>query len=53
MEKLRIRDPKWKKFGSGMNIPDPQDLSIGTVPTFTSVSLIDDRCGTNSIILYN
>jgi hypothetical protein len=21
---MRIRDPGWKKFGSGMNIPDPQ-----------------------------
>jgi hypothetical protein len=24
MEKIRIRDPGWKKFGSGINIPDPQ-----------------------------
>jgi hypothetical protein len=24
MEKTRIRDPGWKKFGSGINIPDPQ-----------------------------
>ncbi len=21
---IRIRDPGWKKFGSGINIPDPQ-----------------------------
>jgi hypothetical protein len=21
---MRIRDPGWQKFGSGMNIPDPQ-----------------------------
>jgi hypothetical protein len=21
---MRIRDPGWKKFGSGINIPDPQ-----------------------------
>jgi hypothetical protein len=24
MERIRIRDPGWKKFGSGINIPDPQ-----------------------------
>jgi hypothetical protein len=24
MEKIRIRDPGWKKFGYGINIPDPQ-----------------------------
>jgi hypothetical protein len=24
MEKIRIRDPGWKKYGSGINIPDPQ-----------------------------
>jgi hypothetical protein len=22
--KIRIRDPGWKKFGSGINIPDPE-----------------------------
>ncbi len=21
---MRIRDPEWKEFGSGINIPDPQ-----------------------------
>jgi hypothetical protein len=24
MEEIRIRDPGWKKFGYGINIPDPQ-----------------------------
>jgi hypothetical protein len=24
METVRIRDPGWKKVGSGINIPDPQ-----------------------------
>jgi hypothetical protein len=24
METIRIRDPGWKKVGSGINIPDPQ-----------------------------
>jgi hypothetical protein len=24
MEKIWIRDPGWKKFGSGINIPEPQ-----------------------------
>jgi hypothetical protein len=24
MEKIRIRDLGWEKFGSGINIPDPQ-----------------------------
>jgi hypothetical protein len=24
MEKIMTRDPGWKKFGSGINIPDPQ-----------------------------
>jgi hypothetical protein len=24
MEKIRIRDPGWKKFGSGINNQDPQ-----------------------------
>jgi hypothetical protein len=24
MEKVQIRDPAWKKFESGINIPDPQ-----------------------------
>ncbi len=24
IEKIRIRDPGWKKVGSGINIPDPQ-----------------------------
>jgi hypothetical protein len=24
METVRIRDPEWKKVGSGINIPDPQ-----------------------------
>jgi hypothetical protein len=24
MEKIRIPDPGWKKVGSGINIPDPQ-----------------------------
>jgi hypothetical protein len=25
MEKILIRDPGWKNFGSGINIPDPQN----------------------------
>jgi hypothetical protein len=29
MEKIRIRDPEEKKFGSGINIPDPQDRNTG------------------------
>jgi hypothetical protein len=24
-------DPGWKKFGSGMNIPDPQEIDKGGV----------------------
>jgi hypothetical protein len=24
IENIRIRDPRWKKLGSGINIPDPQ-----------------------------
>jgi hypothetical protein len=24
MENIRIRDPGWKEFGLGINIPDPQ-----------------------------
>jgi hypothetical protein len=28
MGKIRIRDPGWKKFGSGINIPDPQHSLI-------------------------
>jgi hypothetical protein len=28
--KIRIRDPRWKKFGSGINIPDPQSFSKTT-----------------------
>jgi hypothetical protein len=28
MEKIRIRDPGWKKFGCGINIPDPQHWVI-------------------------
>jgi hypothetical protein len=27
METVRIRDPRWKKVGSGINIPDPQHWS--------------------------
>ena len=27
---MRIRDPGWKKFGSGINIPDPQHCSFLT-----------------------
>jgi hypothetical protein len=30
MENIRIRDPGWKKFGSGINIPDPQHCSGGS-----------------------
>ncbi len=26
-EKIPFRDPEWKKFGSGINIPDPQHCS--------------------------
>jgi hypothetical protein len=28
MEKIRIPDPEWKKFGTGINIPDPQHCRI-------------------------
>ncbi len=28
METVRIRDPGWKKVGSGINIPDPQHCWI-------------------------
>jgi hypothetical protein len=28
METVRIRDPGWKKVGSGTNIPDPQYWQI-------------------------
>jgi hypothetical protein len=28
MENIRIRDPDWGKFGSGINIPDPQHCYI-------------------------
>ncbi len=27
---MRIRDPGWKKFGSGINIPDPQHCMISS-----------------------
>jgi len=27
---MRIRDPGWKKVGSGINIPDPQHCSLPT-----------------------
>jgi hypothetical protein len=26
--KIRIRDPRWKKFGSGINIPGPQHWEV-------------------------
>jgi hypothetical protein len=26
---MRIRDPGWKKFGSGINVPDPQQCKYG------------------------
>jgi hypothetical protein len=29
MEKIRIRDPEWKKFGSGINIPDSKHCLTG------------------------
>ncbi len=29
METVRIRDPGWKKVGSGINIPDPPHWGIG------------------------
>jgi hypothetical protein len=25
---MRIRDPGWKKFGSGINLPDPQHWAL-------------------------
>jgi hypothetical protein len=29
-----IRDPGWKRFGSGINIPDPQHVStVSMVPS--------------------
>jgi hypothetical protein len=28
METVRIRDPGWKKVGSGINIPDPQHWDL-------------------------
>jgi hypothetical protein len=28
-EKIRIQDLGWKKFGSGINIPDPQHCGLG------------------------
>jgi hypothetical protein len=31
MEKIRIRDRRWKKFGSGINILDPQHRFLHTV----------------------
>ncbi len=42
METVQIRDPGWKKVGSGINIPDPQHWNdegremenIGRDPTF-------------------
>jgi hypothetical protein len=27
IKKIQIRDPGWKKFGSGINIPDPQNCT--------------------------
>jgi hypothetical protein len=28
METVRIRDPGWKKVGSGINIPDPHGYGL-------------------------
>ncbi len=27
IKKIQIRDPGWKKFGSGINIPDPRNTA--------------------------
>jgi hypothetical protein len=34
-----IRDPRWKKVGSGINIPDPQQCMVGC-PTHKLHSLL-------------
>jgi hypothetical protein len=38
MEKIRIRDPGWKKVGSGRNILDLQHLIFAKIITVTSTS---------------
>ncbi len=38
---MRIRDPGWKKFGSGINIPDPQHCSIPYLTNGSSQPLHD------------
>jgi hypothetical protein len=43
METVRIRDPGWKKVGSGINIPDPQHwytvIPIGRTDIMCGISV--------------
>jgi hypothetical protein len=41
METVRIRDPGWKKVGSGVNIPDPQHWLQFTMYHTLRVSFIE------------
>jgi hypothetical protein len=45
METVRIRDPGWKKVGSGINIPDPPHWMLGnsSFGSSAALSLIDGR----------
>jgi hypothetical protein len=42
METVRIRDPGWKKVGSGINIPDPQHCDPGVQKALSNIILFKD-----------
>jgi hypothetical protein len=43
MEKSRIRDPGWKKVGSGINIPDPQHCTAKITYSAEEVAICEQK----------
>jgi hypothetical protein len=43
MEKIRIQDPGWKKFGSGINVPDPQNWFQVWQPDASTIPVVEER----------
>ena len=41
---MRIRDPGWKKVGSGINIPDPQHWSVVCVRIEDDILVTESGC---------
>jgi hypothetical protein len=40
---MRIRDPEWRQFGSGINIPDPQHCLNGFKKIVWAPGMVRDQ----------